>query len=83
LSIIKLDQLVAKLPIAEVSPTRSRLHCLQSYSAGGIDQLDWAVFQENDTEQIWINVRGGIAGIDIWYGPADRNALVKIDDVLR
>lgn len=75
LSIMLLDELTSRLPVAPISRSDMKMRCLQTHAPDGVDQLNWFVWQEMDSDRIWIQVNGGIAGIDVWYGPIDRAAL--------
>lgn len=75
LSQIDLDQLITELPVANGPPTN--LHELKRHwidiltDLAAHDCLSYSIWQSKTSTEIWIHMTGGIAGVDVWYGPGE------------
>jgi hypothetical protein len=73
MSIAQLERLAQRLPVADAPPALASLRhiCDSEPSADSFiaDMLHWSLWQDKQTDQLWIHCRGGVAGLDVWYGP--------------
>jgi hypothetical protein len=50
----------------------------ETADATACDWMDWSLWQAKADERVWVHCTGGIAGLDIWYGPGDPSVLAAL-----
>lgn len=79
---IDMDQLVTQLPVAKGPPgdlCKLQWNWLDSLGESAVhDCLSYSIWQSKTSEAIWIHMTGGIAGVNVWYGPGEPNLIEAI-----
>lgn len=69
---IALNHTASQLPLSKHRPDCSKMTRLGNSGWDcTLDAMSYSLWQDPCNRAIWINVTGGIASIDYWYGPGD------------
>jgi hypothetical protein len=68
-----IEQVSQRLPRAAAAPEKKSLSCVceSPDPATVADWLHWSAWQDKQSRQIWVHCTGGVAGVDVWFGPGD------------
>ena len=78
-SAAQIERVAQQLPRAVAVPRRKDLRCIyESPCALACDWMYWSLWQAKVDEQVWVHCTGGIAGVDIWYGPGSPSVLAAL-----
>jgi hypothetical protein len=73
----EIRRLAEDLPMSAMPPDFGELEpvCEAPRPKFVADWMDWSVWRERRTGQIWLLQSGGVANAAVWYGPGNPNAL--------
>jgi hypothetical protein len=76
-SISDIDRILRQLPAAAGEPDGARLHKLANPAGPPLctDWLSLSLWQDRQSGEVWVHASGGIAGVDVWYGPGKAEML--------
>jgi hypothetical protein len=72
-SAAEIERVSQQLHRASAAPTLKTLSCLceSPRPAAVTDWMHWSIWQDKQNRQVWVHCSGGVAGVDVWYGPGD------------
>lgn len=73
ISAAQIETVAQQLPRAAAAPETGSLSCVCRSSDPGavVDWLHWSVWQDKAGRRVWVHCSGGVAGVDVWFGPGD------------
>jgi hypothetical protein len=72
-SALAIERVSRQLPRADAAPETKHVSCVyeSDHAVAVADWMHWSVWQDKQNRQVWVHCTGGVAGVDVWFGPGD------------
>jgi hypothetical protein len=78
-----IERVSRQFAVVRALPDDARLRrvCASPRSTAVCDAIHWSLWQDKKTGAVWVHCSGGIANVDVWYGPGDRSTATHLGTV--